>query len=358
MNKKIKNNFIIIVLFTSILSALAYGSSEDFFKNSVIDETIRFDSLLFKDEKIQEDNLEYLDEIVETIKTYVSENKNIGITIVGHTSLFLDKIYTIDNNKIGNVNIEKNKIYSNEIKEYFVKNGIDPNKIFIELRATNEENLSNSATVTMYVKRNLDNDNDGIENSLDKCPNTKKGYSVGSDGCKLKTMVVLLKGKKKNSSIIVNTKGGSIVVNKVNQFVVIESPSLPPTDPIDMTGSLSMYIGSEFSSIEEELTYTFYFDGDDLVEKSAEKVKKMLEELSKRENSYIKIIGHTDTVGTFEKNSIIAKSRAEKISKVIMNSNIPYMKIDTESYSESNLAIPTKDDVYEPLNRRVEVFIN
>jgi len=356
MYPNIKKTFVILMLFVLALSAFSYDTSEDFFKDASFDKTIHFNALLFKDEEIQEENLEYLEEIVEKIKMYLSENKNIGITIVGQTSSFLDKIYTIGNNEIKNTNLDKSKIYSNKIKEYFIKNGVDPSVIFTEVRLTNKDNLSNSVSITMYVKGNLDKDNDGVENRLDKCPNTKKGYKVGPDGCKLKTIVMLLKGKKENSSIIVNTKGGSVIIDKVNQFVSIGSSSLPPTKPMDI-GKDSSFISIP-SVDEEELRYVFYFKDNDIVEESSQRIEEMLKELNNRKNAYIKIIGHTDTVGTFKQNSIIAKVRAENIAKVIIDSNIKYMKMDIESYSETNLAVPTKDNVYEPLNRRVEVFIN
>ena len=43
---------------------------------------------------------------------------------------------------------------------------------------------------------------------------------------------------------------------------------------------------------------------------------------------------------------------------MIVDAEVSYLKIEKESYSESNLAVMTEDNVFEPRNRRVEVFIN
>lgn len=364
-----KNIFCSMLFFLFLtVDIFAYNAdATQYFKNATFSEIIRFDPLLFKDDKIQEENKDSLDEIVQEIKTYIDNDKNVAITIVGHTSSYLDKIYKLDNQN-ANLNEEKNRLYSQKVQEYFLQNGIDSKKIFINYNAdkkysngiSKRENLSNMAIVTMYVKENLDIDNDGVPNVTDQCPDTKAGNKVGVNGCSIKTMVVLLEGKKEHSAVIVNTKAGNVKIDTPNQIVSIQSKDLKPSLPIDIgIDELNALLGNILVGMnKEELQYVLYFNGNNLTADSTKEFDLMIEEMAKRGKVYIKIIGHTDTVGNSRGNYTVSKSRAKIISNMIKKSDTQYYKIDLEPYGESNLAIPTKDEVFEPLNRRVEIFIN
>jgi len=75
----------------------------------------------------------------------------------------------------------------------------------------------------------------------------------------------------------------------------------------------------------------------------------------------VKVTGHTDTTGTDKHNTGLGQNRAAK-AKTALEAALAAHKvptdqiaaITTESAGERRLAVPTKDDVDEPRNRRVE----
>jgi OOP family OmpA-OmpF porin len=205
-----------------------------------------------------------------------------------------------------------------------------------------------------------DIDGDGVLSDIDKCQNTPKGVKVGADGCKIKSFIVLLKGQKENSSIVVATGVGNVVVSKPNQFVSITSKDDTPTEPKDMSkDDLNALFSDVISEIpEKQLSYTLYFNGIKLTDESKISLQTMIDEVSQRDKPYMQIIGHTDTAGPSEKNKILGLKRAKAVYEMIKNSDISYSKIDVDSYSESNLAIKTEDETVEQLNRRVEIFVH
>ena len=82
----------ILFLFLLLLSSLnaqnhtqsAY--SEDYFMDVSFDEIVRFDSLEFEEDTLSEKSDKYLQKISQKIKQYSHENKEIVISIIGHTS--------------------------------------------------------------------------------------------------------------------------------------------------------------------------------------------------------------------------------------------------------------------------------
>ena len=74
------------------------------------------------------------------------------------------------------------------------------------------------------------------------------------------------------------------------------------------------------------------------------------------------ITGHTDTKGSSEHNEQLGTQRAAsakaELEKALVKNKVPkdrILEITTDSDGEENLAVPTKDEVDEPRNRRVEI---
>ncbi len=67
--------------------------------------------------------------------------------------------------------------------------------------------------------------------------------------------------------------------------------------------------------------------------------------------------GHTDTVGTATYNQALSIRRASAVRVALIGDGIAAGKIETRGVGETDLAIPTADDVNEPRNRRVEILI-
>lgn len=83
--------------------------------------------------------------------------------------------------------------------------------------------------------------------------------------------------------------------------------------------------------------------------------KQILYFLQKFSLSSVTIKGHTDKVGTDEKNVSLGQERADAVKAFLLQEGVPEAIMSTESKGETSPVVPTKDNVQEPRNRRVEV---
>ena len=71
----------------------------------------------------------------------------------------------------------------------------------------------------------------------------------------------------------------------------------------------------------------------------------------------ILVVGHTDTTGSQEANDALSLRRAREVGKLLAQSGLPADRIEAIGRGERELAVPTADEVDEPLNRRVEILV-
>ena len=150
------------------------------FMDGEFSEIIRFDGIAIDDSGIKEESRETLKDAVNKIKSYKDDEREILVSVIGHS-------YLEENNRSDE--------YAQRIKEYILEHNISKNIITSEFRgaqdigytdATNEgKDLSNRVMVTLYVGTldNIDSDKDGVYNPLDRCPNTPLGVVVDKHGC-------------------------------------------------------------------------------------------------------------------------------------------------------------------------------
>lgn len=73
--------------------------------------------------------------------------------------------------------------------------------------------------------------------------------------------------------------------------------------------------------------------------------------------SHVRIVGHTDTVGSDRYNQGLSERRAQAIMRALLAADVPQGLVSTRGAGERELFIPTGDNVREPYNRRVEVSV-
>jgi len=378
---------IAFLLLLPSLSATIYDQStyaKNYFYDTEFEEIVRFDPLEFQSDELSTQSEEYLKGIVQKIKTYTDADKSILITIVGHTKLATDdaneqklesrtyarKIQNYFSDSFDtNESFNQSKSYASKIQEYLEQEGVDKNITTLELRSDKDElfsaetedgnELSNRVMVSVYVEKDLDVDRDGVLKADDNCPNSKLGAKVDENGCSYRTIVLLLKGHKKKSAIEVHTNAGSSIIENTNDYTLVKSRS-------SMTKVLSKMSDEEMQRIFGDVLidanlklvkFTLYFNDRELLKNSQIQLNNIIEIIAKTEDAYIQVIGHTDTRGKKSSNEILAKQRAEVVSQKIKSTISSYFYFVTESYGENNLAVQTDDEVREPLNKRVEIFI-
>lgn len=84
--------------------------------------------------------------------------------------------------------------------------------------------------------------------------------------------------------------------------------------------------------------------------------RQILYFLNKYPLSTVQVVGHADSVGTEEKNMGLGEQRANEVKAFLQMEGISPDIIRTESKGESEPAVPAKNEVPQPVNRRVQVF--
>ncbi|MFC7291851.1 OmpA family protein [Hirschia litorea] len=78
----------------------------------------------------------------------------------------------------------------------------------------------------------------------------------------------------------------------------------------------------------------------------------VLQEFNK---TIVYVDGHTDTVGSYQKNAELSQARANNVAARLMQEGVLGGRLVVTGYGESRLKVPTGDGVNEPRNRRVEI---
>ncbi len=175
------------------------------------------------------------------------------------------------------------------------------------------------------------------------------------------TTVVLVDNGKSHNAIVVKTDKGSIVIDKPDRYVKITSKTKAPSKVETMSKS---EIKKKFATVIKaaplppvDINIYFKRNSSELTKESREKLPEILKMIKKREPCVISVIGHTDTKGSKEANEKLGLKRAEYVKNWILSTKVKIDNIEVKSYGESDLLVPTKDNVSEPRNRRVEIFI-
>ncbi len=106
--------------------------------------------------------------------------------------------------------------------------------------------------------------------------------------------------------------------------------------------------------------YIVYFAwGQATVTREGQRVIDEVVQEVKPEGTYeITLNGHTDTTGRQEYNLRLSERRAEAVKKRLIDGGVSAVAIKIFAFGESDPAVATADDANEPLNRRVEIFLD
>ncbi|MBI3445906.1 MAG: OmpA family protein [Magnetospirillum sp.] len=103
-------------------------------------------------------------------------------------------------------------------------------------------------------------------------------------------------------------------------------------------------------------TFIVYFDFNksSLTKASMKTLKEVVAAAGEIKPSSIYVAGHTDTVGKGGYNDKLSKSRAAAVEKQLAKMGVK--SIDAKAFGFTKLAVPTKANVKEAKNRRVEIY--
>ena len=86
-------------------------------------------------------------------------------------------------------------------------------------------------------------------------------------------------------------------------------------------------------------------------------LNEVADSLTKYPNSLVDVYGHTDTVGSTASNQTLSEERARAVTNYLLNRGVASNRIRWQGFGETQLKVPTADNVNEPRNRRVEIKV-
>jgi len=178
-----------------------------------------------------------------------------------------------------------------------------------------------------YSHRKLDDDKDGVVNSIDECPNTSIGHLVNTKGC-----------------FVDNDDDKDGVSNSID-----ECPNTPSgIKKVDIHGCLS----------EVSLHIKFRNKSYNVDEQSSENIQEFVKFLKARPSYSATIIGHTDSRGKKKDNQKLSKNRAEAVKKIIIESGVSQSRVYAIGKGEDDPIAYNTTQEGRAKNRRIEVKLN
>ena len=165
----------------------------------------------------------------------------------------------------------------------------------------------------------------------------------------------------KTGRIEVENKGGTLLIDKPGNVTEVKDLATPPAParPMDPKEIQKIFGPALSAQPSQPVTYILNFKAGaaELTEESETKLPEILAAVAEKQSADISVVGHSDAVGTKEKNYEISFKRAQRVKEILVSRGIDPSAIATDSHGEDNPLVKTADEVAEPKNRRVEVTI-
>jgi len=177
-------------------------------------------------------------------------------------------------------------------------------------------------------------------------------------------IVLLLDPDGKVGTIQVTTEGGSQILDKPGYATEVEDLNKAPIVPHPVNENEIKEIFGPTLSAQPDLSDRFllfilYFEHDTtkLTHESKNLLPEVLRNIKGRKSNEVYVVGHTDLVGTEVYNIELSSKRASYVRDLLVSKGIKAGALFVSYYGKSRPVVPTKDEVPEPRNRRVEVIV-
>lgn len=179
--------------------------------------------------------------------------------------------------------------------------------------------------------------------------------------CTSTTVVLVPDAGGKVGQVTLTTEAGSTVLSKAYESAEADSSKKAPTKPDELGEKNTRNMFSENLAIEPKAPkrYPLYFKtgSAELSGDTTTEINQITSEIQSRKLCDVSVIGHTDRIWDNENNLALSLKRANTTREALVKNGINIFCMDIRYYGENDPAIPTEDEVAEPLNRRVVVEI-
>ncbi|MCI5131272.1 MAG: OmpA family protein [Candidatus Electrothrix sp. EH2] len=160
--------------------------------------------------------------------------------------------------------------------------------------------------------------------------------------------------------ITISNGAGTTTLSRANESARVRSDYIPERTDIlseqDIKKDFHEALQAVPGTADQFILY-FISGTTRLTKESQNQLPVILKKIKRRLPCEISIIGHTDTKADGEYNLTLALKRATRVKDKLLAIGAPRNLLEVTSHGENDPMIPTADNVAEPRNRRVEVFI-
>lgn len=174
-------------------------------------------------------------------------------------------------------------------------------------------------TIICYAQDG-DEDGDGVHDRRDRCPGTPANTPVSHNGCPL--------------------------------------PQYPAATPVTDSPPAMPAAQNEVIVLSDLGNVLFAFDSAELTVQAHELLADVAGRLTGASLVSVKVIGHTDSVGSDAYNQALSERRARSVANYLTAQGVPAGKLSTEGRGESQSVADNASDAGRAQNRRVELHIS
>ena len=356
-------------------------NKKDFYMYTTFEDIIRFDMLHFDDLDLEDESKDVYKNIVEKIKSYTNNKREIKVTVIGYTKSTTDDMneITIDSDTYANriqdlcrysldtnESIEMSKDYAFSVNKMLLDDNVSTNIIDVDYRGAKDiaysdktsygRELSNRVMVSIYVLMpvNVDTDGDGVLDINDNCPDTPKGVLVSESGCALDTdqdgIVDYLDSCPQTPlGVQVDSQGCPIDTDGDGVYDYLDNcANTPKGVKVDPRGC----------PMKQNLGLNFETSSDKILQESNVKVEKFANFL--KENPYYNVVitGHTDSNGKAVSNMKLSQRRSASVKAALVALGVEASVITTKGRGELDPIANNRTKEGRKTNRRIEVELS
>jgi outer membrane protein OmpA-like peptidoglycan-associated protein len=158
----------------------------------------------------------------------------------------------------------------------------------------------------------------------------------------------------------VSSGSGTVELTEARQSTTISTGEAPTPVVLMSEADVRRLFGAALAALPPaptRFTLFYKFDSDELTDESSALVPKILQAVKERPFPDVIVIGHTDTIGTPTSNYALGMRRAVAVRSLLVEAGLDSSFVEVTSHGESDLFVPTADNVAEPRNRRVEITV-
>ena len=178
-------------------------------------------------------------------------------------------------------------------------------------------------------------------------------------GCASERIVLLPNQDGSASAVVVKTAGGELVLDKS-----YSSAEVSQGGRIKSLQQSAESVSTRYSAViaaqpQRPVSYLLYFRSDkvELTAESKLVLKEVQADLKARAAPEITVIGHTDSVSDDAYNDALSLERAKAMRNLLVAEGISADHLTVAGRGKREPLVQTAEQVREPRNRRVEIFV-